>query len=178
VGAPAPYRAGSTLFGGWDAHRATGGSLALDVGSRPDEHSRRDRLNAGRRTRRSPPCHPAAACHATGGGMARLRRGRFVIVWFTPLNLEHGRQPMRPWQPLDGSTPFPILKPTPCDQYHACGSPFGVWWSTGTGFPVMEDPQTAALPVLVLRGAALGTAFWVVYLGVRAARSRVRFTVG
>jgi hypothetical protein len=40
------------------------------------------------------------------------------------------------------------------------------------------DAQAAALPVLVLRGAAFGTAFWVVYLGVRAARSRVRFKVG
>ena len=46
------------------------------------------------------------------------------------------------------------------------------------GFPEMEDPQAAALPVLVVRGAALGTAFWVVYLGVRAVRTRVRFKVG
>ncbi|HEX7400097.1 MAG TPA: hypothetical protein VF302_10030 [Candidatus Limnocylindrales bacterium] len=40
------------------------------------------------------------------------------------------------------------------------------------------DAQRAALPILVLRAAALGSAFWVAYLGVRVVLSRVRFTVG
>ena len=88
-----------------------------------------------------------------------------VVVWFTPLNLEHGRQ-------------VRFLSPPPC--------PAGIALVAGSCYypyqpprPVtVIDAQRAALPILVLRAAALGSAFWVAYLGVRVVLSRVRFTVG
>ena len=45
-------------------------------------------------------------------------------------------------------------------------------------FLITNLAERFSLPILVLRGAALGTPFWVAYLGVRAVLSRVRFTVG
>jgi len=45
-------------------------------------------------------------------------------------------------------------------------------------YRVTNPAERFSLPILVLRGAALGTPFWVAYLGVRAVLSRVRFTVG
>ena len=45
-------------------------------------------------------------------------------------------------------------------------------------FLITNPAERFSLPILVLRGAALGTPFWVAYLGVRAVLSRVRFTVG
>ena len=88
-----------------------------------------------------------------------------VVVWFTPLNLEHGRQ-----------VRFP--SPTPC--------PAGIALVAGSCYDPYQPPrpvtvidaQRAALPILVLRAAALGTPFWVAYLGVRVVLARVRFTVG
>lgn len=63
-----------------------------------------------------------------------------------------------------------------------CYDPYGHYpaWALRpkpTGVELVNGPETAALPILVLRAAALGTVFWIAFLGVRAVLSRVRFTV-
>jgi hypothetical protein len=105
-----------------------------------------------------------------------------VVVWFTPLNLEHGRQ-VSCWGfgVIEAPGPCPVPSPTPCPAGMAlvAGSCYSPYRAVQPAWPArVIDAQRAALPILVLRAAALGTAFWVAYLGVRVVLSRVRFTVG
>jgi hypothetical protein len=106
-----------------------------------------------------------------------------VVVWFTPLNLEHGRQvSCSGFRVIEAPGPCPVPSPTPCAAGMAlvAGSCyFPPYRAVQPARPArVIDAQRAALPILVLRAAALGTAFWVAYLGVRVVLSRVRFTVG
>ena len=80
-----------------------------------------------------------------------------AVVWFSPLGIEH-RSSESCWRPL--SIGYSIGDPCPME------------------YRVTNPAERFSLPILVLRGAALGTPFWVAYLGVRAVLSRVRFTVG
>ncbi len=72
----------------------------------------------------------------------------FALVWFTPLGIEPAHRNV-----------CPVPPPKYC-------------------MDVLVSAKQLPMTTLVLRAAALGTAFWVAYLGVRVALSRVRFTVG
>ena len=109
----------------------------------------------------------------------------FVLVWFSPLNLDHGRLVTCEQYGVVTPAPCPVPNPTPCPSWITpfAGSslnPYGLPPPAPKtiGFQRVEAPHTAALPILVLRAAALGTILCMGFLGVRAVRSRVRFTVG
>jgi hypothetical protein len=125
-----------------------------------------------------------------------------VVVWFTPLNvwftplvLEHGSSVACwvdkvstpgpcPWNPA--ATPNAAGYVCPAgDAFNECYDPkTGILepsWLKGLNGPKATQVSTPAKradrPILILRAAALGTVFWVAFLGVRAVLSRVRFTV-
>jgi hypothetical protein len=109
----------------------------------------------------------------------------FALVWFSPLNLEHGRQAICSVYTPSGVQPcllVSIATPIPsryvCVKGGLCPDPYSAAPPKGTEWRTVQEARAAALPILVLRAAALGTALWVAYLGVRAVRSRVRFKVG
>jgi hypothetical protein len=60
----------------------------------------------------------------------------------------------------------------------SCYDPYSAAPPKPRAYNTVQDAHAAALPILVLRAAALGTVLWVAYLGIRAVRSRVRFKVG
>jgi len=96
----------------------------------------------------------------------------FAVVWFSPLSIEHDR-----------SVSCALVGGGPCPTSYVClrngrycWDPYNAW--SPEAVSIVEEAHAAALPILVLRAAALGTVLWVAYLGVRAVRSRVRFKVG
>ena len=101
----------------------------------------------------------------------------FAVVWFSPLSIEHGR-----------SVSCQMYGGGPCPTSYVCEVNAGICWDASGEHPynalfpetvsIVEEAHAAALPILLLRAAALGTVLWVAYLGVRAVRSRVRFKVG
>jgi hypothetical protein len=128
-------------------------------------------------------------------------------VWFTPLILEHGQQVACAWgfgEYKPGSCPVSTINPnaTPysgggymCPDgtsrscYDARTRAAPPTWvmpalrqqlgEQGPEYREVSVPaKRADLPILALRAAALGTVFWVAFLGVRAVLARVRFTVG
>jgi hypothetical protein len=72
----------------------------------------------------------------------------FALMWFTPLGIAPAHLVV-----------CPVPPPKYCMDH-------------------IVSAKQLPMTILVLRAAALGTAFWVAYLGVRVVRSRVRFTVG
>jgi hypothetical protein len=137
-----------------------GGRSALGVGRRPtDTHSVTGSPQAAeptdsRRVIRLPRATRLLAAWLVCAAVA------VVIVWVTPLNLEHGLQVYCSVTSSGLQQPCPDLT------------------NGGTYWPIVLEAQRAALPILALRAAALGTVFWGAFLGVRVVLSRVRFTVG
>jgi hypothetical protein len=129
----------------------------------------------------------------------------FVVVWFTPLNLEHGQLVSCTQYgrvtvgPCPVSTMNPNATPFSAGGYVCPDGMIGSCYDPKTrlpppnwvipaleqlgvqgpqGYEVSTPAERSDRPILVLRAAALGTVFWVAFLGVRAVLSRIRFTVG
>jgi len=119
----------------------------------------------------------------------------FIAVWFTSLNLEHDLS-VACWVDkvsTPGPCPWnPAATPNAAGYVCPAGDAFNECYDPKTGIlepsllkglngpkasQVSTPAEQADRPILILRAAALGTVFWIAFLGVRAVLSRVRFTV-